>query len=245
MIIRLFSKKWILGTILVIAGVFVLLKLGIWQRTRLIQRRDFNTAVMSQIDLPSLTLDESAIEFDLNNMEYREVVVTGEYALKQQMILRNQINGKEPGYHLLTPLKISGTNAQIIIDRGWIPIDDETPESWQKYDVAGEVEINGVFRKSQNLTVFNIEPDAMISPDEAWRQNWRTVHLEAIAGQVDNLLLAYIQETPVDESGNPPIKSEVILELTEGPHADYAAQWFAFALMLGIGYPFYVRHQDE
>jgi surfeit locus 1 family protein len=35
------------------------------------------------------------------------------------------------------------------------------------------------------------------------------------------------------------------IEITEGPHMGYALQWFFFASLLGIGYPFFVRKQIQ
>jgi surfeit locus 1 family protein len=41
----------------------------------------------------------------------------------------------------------------------------------------------------------------------------------------------------------PPIPYQPEIELTEGPHFGYALQWFTYALILVLGYPFYVRRQ--
>lgn len=245
MIKQLFSKQWIFATILVIAGVAVLARLGMWQRDRLIQRREFNQSVQTQIDAGPIVLDSSSVDFKLSEFDFREVSVTGEFLLDQQMLLRNQINDKDSGYHLLTPLSIQGSDSVVVVDRGWIPLDDKLPEDWRQYDIEGQVTIVGVIRKSQNESLFNIEPDNFLTQDESWRQDWRMVHLEAISGQIENILMIYVQETPDEKDQTVPIATKVELDLTEGPHADYAAQWFAFALMLGIGYPFYVKNQSK
>ena len=44
-VLRLFSKRWILTTLLAFAGVLVLARLGIWQLDRLAERRAFNARV--------------------------------------------------------------------------------------------------------------------------------------------------------------------------------------------------------
>ncbi len=40
-----------------------------------------------------------------------------------------------------------------------------------------------------------------------------------------------------------PYREVKLPDITEGPHMGYALQWFAFAAILGGGYPFFVRHQ--
>ncbi|MBL8049919.1 MAG: hypothetical protein JNM46_01740, partial [Anaerolineales bacterium] len=44
---NLFSKKWLMTTILVFVGTAVCIRLGIWQLDRLDQRRAFNAQVES------------------------------------------------------------------------------------------------------------------------------------------------------------------------------------------------------
>ncbi len=50
----MFSRRWFLATILVVVGVAVNIRLGIWQLDRLEQRRAFNTRVLAQINQPLL-----------------------------------------------------------------------------------------------------------------------------------------------------------------------------------------------
>jgi len=59
------------------------------------------------------------------------------------------------------------------------------------------------------------------------------------------LLPIFIQETHDPAWQGPPYRQEVKLDLSEGPHMSYALQWFAFATILGIGYPFYVRREEK
>ena len=44
---KLFTPRWILTTLLALAGVAVLIRLGIWQLDRLAWLREFNTRVVA------------------------------------------------------------------------------------------------------------------------------------------------------------------------------------------------------
>jgi surfeit locus 1 family protein len=68
MLKKLLTPRWILPTLLAIAGVAVLIRLGIWQLDRLEQRRAFNARVSAQENAPllDLTRDSSG---DLAAME--------------------------------------------------------------------------------------------------------------------------------------------------------------------------------
>jgi surfeit locus 1 family protein len=148
--LTLFSRRWILTTLLAIAAIGVLIRLGVWQLDRLAQRREFNARVVAQQQAEPLTLDNATLAADLLNMEYRAVVVTGQYDFAQQVVLRNQAWQTLPGVHVLTPLVISGTDQAVLVDRGWIPQEDATPDKRNKYDEPGRVTVRGVLRRPQS-----------------------------------------------------------------------------------------------
>ncbi len=80
MIASMFIRRWLLATLLVVAAAAVMIRLGIWQLDRLQQRRAFNARVLAQTTQPSLDLTGANLSEDLTGMEYRAVVVNGEYA---------------------------------------------------------------------------------------------------------------------------------------------------------------------
>jgi hypothetical protein len=79
LVLRMFSRRWILATLLVIAAMAVMVRLGIWQLDRLEKRRIFNARVLAQVNQPPLLLTGQALDADLASMEYRPVIVEGEY----------------------------------------------------------------------------------------------------------------------------------------------------------------------
>ena len=48
-----------------------------------------------------------------------------------------------------------------------------------------------------------------------------------------------------DENSTPPFPVNLTIDLSEGSHLGYAGQWFIFSILLGIGYPVYVKKQGE
>ncbi len=243
--LRVFSRRWILSTLLVLAAAAVLARLGLWQLDRLEQRRAFNARVQAQISQPVLELTAGTMGLDLASMEYRAVHLRGEYDFSHQVALRNQVWGNEPGVRLLTPLKIEGTDSYILIERGWVPGLESTPQDWQQYDETGMVEINGMIRASQSKPDFGRRADPVPAPGEESLRLWHFANVERIADQVPYRLLAvYIQQAPSPALTGLPNRSLPELELTEGPHMGYALQWFSFAVLLLIGYPFYVNKRE-
>ena len=242
LLLKLFSRKWLLTTFLVLIGTIVLIRLGVWQLDRLAQRRAFNAQLMSARSQSVLDLNQEQPD-TIMEMEWRSATVSGEYDFKNQMAIRNQYYDNEYGYHLLTPLLFD--RKAVLVDRGWIPADgNSTPADWRKYDQAGSVKVLGQIRLGQVKPAFGGVTDTL--PGDGSRlEIWNNADVARIAGQLPYPILpVYIQEN-IDPSGTqPPIPYQPEVDLTEGPHFGYAMQWFAFAAILFFGYPFYLRKQE-
>lgn len=238
----MFSRKWLLTTLLVFLGTAVCIRLGIWQLDRLEQRRAFNAQVTSMRALPPLDLNAETAA-SLETMEWRAVTVSGEYDFENQVALRNQYHNNQYGYHLLTPLHFDG--GTVLVDRGWIPADgNATPADWRKYDEPGAVTVTGQIRLGQSKPAFGGVADALPA-DGGPLWMWNNADIEKMALQMPYpILKVYIQPNvdPADET--PPIPYQPEVELTEGRHFGYALQWFTFAVILFAGYPFFLRKQE-
>lgn len=238
----MFSRKWLFTTILVFLGTALCIRLGIWQLDRLDQRRAFNRQVESMRAMPPLDLNSEGFDF-IEKMEWRAVTVSGEYDFAAQVVLRNQYHGDQYGYHLLTPLLFKGT--AVLVDRGWIPADgNSAPEDWRKYDEPGVVTVTGQIRLGQVKPAFGGVADALpVDGSRLWA--WNNADVEKIVLQLPYpILKVYIQPDANAEDDIPPIPYQPTVELTEGSHFGYALQWFTFATILFVGYPFYLRKQE-
>jgi len=242
---RVISRRWWKTTILVLIAMAVMARLGIWQLDRLEVRRAFNTRVQTQLDQPILGLEGAALDVDLENMEYRQVVVQGVYDHKAEVALRNQVWNNQAGVQLLTPLLINGGDRAVLVNRGWIPYEEFTSGEWSEYAEPGMVEVSGMIRASENKPDFGNRTDPIPASGETPLEAWHLANVGAISKQVPHELLPiYIQQSPDPEWVDMPYRSLPDLELTEGSHFGYAIQWFSFAGVLGIGYLFYIRREE-
>ncbi len=240
---RMFSWKWALATLLVFLGTAVCIRLGIWQLDRLEQRRAFNYQVETMRAAELLDLNQST-PADIDSMEWRAVTVTGEYDFENQVALRNQYNDGVYGFHIITPLLYNG--GAVLVNRGWIPAEsDSAPQDWRVYDEPGEVTITGQIRLGQGKPAFGGVADAL--PMDGTRLAvWNNLDVETMSGQFSYPILdVFIQPNVNAGDAEPPIPYQPIIELTEGSHFGYALQWFTFATILFVGYPFFLRKQDD
>jgi len=236
-------RVW-LTTLLVIFAVAIMVRLGIWQLDRLEQRRAFNARVQAQLAQPPLILNNETLRHKLFDMEYRTVIVQGEYDFANQVALRNQAYQNRWGVHLLTPLKIKGTDQAILVNRGWIPGEEFLSGNWSRFDQNGEVTVKGVIRRAQTKPDFGKRSDPVPAAGDPPLKAWNLANVGAIVRQIDYPIIpdVYIQQTEGEgDAASLPIPAPVELDLSEGPHLGYALQWFTFAAILGIGYPVFIK----
>ena len=232
MISRFFSRRWRLLTLLVAAAVIGMGSLGAWQLQRLGQRRTLNADLQARLDAPVVEL--TAAGADPAGLDFRRVQVQGTFDPGAEIILRNQARQDAPGVHLLTPLRLAGSDQAVLVDRGWIPYD--APAT--RYPAPGGViAIEGIARAGQPRTGWLSPRDPALTAAMPRLQSWYRVDIARIQEQTPYPLLpVFVQQTGGFVSGALPA-ADVDIELSDGPHLSYAIQWFAFAATLLIGYP--------
>lgn len=233
---------------LVLAAIGVTIRLGFWQLDRNSQRQADITRIQAAINLPVLDLNLHPLPAELESMEYRQVVATGVYDFDHQVALRNQVRsrmlGTDPGYALLTPLLLPDGGA-VMVQRGWIPLDYNTPASWRQFDEPGMVRVNGIIRLSlEKGEVGKSLLDPTLSPGEAQLEFWNFVNLDRLQEQLPfPILPVYIQQAPGSDPESLPYRQLEQPDLDPGAHVGFALQWFFYAGLLIFGYPIWLKRQ--
>jgi surfeit locus 1 family protein len=235
--------KWLWATLAVVLGLALLIRLGFWQLDRLAERRAANAHLVAQLELSPLNLTGQTLA--PAGLDLRRGRVRGTYDFAQEMVLRNRAFDGAPGVHIITPLRIAGSDTAVLVDRGWIPYDQAAPDSRKIYDQpAGEVEVQGVLHLSQARLNFLSPADPSLSPDRPRLDEWFRVDIPRVQQQIPYPLLSvYLEEGQPNLAALPPMSTsdalprpDIQIDLSDGPHLSYAIQWFAFAAILLVGY---------
>ncbi len=233
----LFTRRWIVATLLVLTGMGIMVRLSIWQIARLDERRAANVELVRTLESDPLPLTGETSISTPEELKDRRVTATGTFDFAEQLSLKVQNWQGRAGIHLVAPLVLDEETA-VLVDRGWIPDAEAAPENWAAYDEAGMVTIDGYAALSQTLSraAANSQPTGP-------QQEWYRVDIAAIQPQMPyRLLPIYILQAPANETLQElPYRSKPTFDLSEGPHLSYAIQWILFTLILGGGYLYYVR----
>ncbi len=235
------ARAFLFPSIVFLLGALCV-RLGFWQLQRLAQRRAHNDAVEARLAQPPIELNGNLP--DPAALLYRDAIARGVFDSSQEVVLLNRVRDEEAGVHLITPLRFADGSGAILVDRGWIPLEDNTPEGRAAYASEGPVEVRGVILEPEDEPFWTFLADRTPAPGEAPLREWRVLNVQGIQAQVPYPLLPVYLQLSESPPGPQPV-AEVSIDLSEGPHLGYAIQWFAFAATAFIGGGLWLRRSSR
>lgn len=237
----LLKPRWIVSHVLVLVLVGVLVTLGLWQLHRLDQKRDFNALVRARTETPAAPVDEvlpaDATFADADGVIFRKVTAEGSYLPDEQVVVRSRSFEGKSGAWLLTPLHLDDGTA-VLVNRGWVPVQAgiELEPEWAP--PSGPVQVEGLLVATQTRGRFGA-----VDPEGERLDTVARADVARLQEQVDeDLVPAVLQLDDQDpaQPGDFPVAIGAPV-LSEGPHLNYAGQWFIFATIAAVGYPLMLR----
>ncbi|MCB1004700.1 MAG: SURF1 family protein [Acidimicrobiales bacterium] len=241
----LLSPRWIVTHVLMLILVGVLVTLGLWQLHRLDQRRDFNALVRARTEVPAAPVDEvlpaDAGFAEAEGVVFRTVTASGTYAPDEQVVVRSRSFEGKSGAWLLTPLRL-GDGTAVLVNRGWVPLQAGIGLEPAWAPPSGTVQVEGLLVATQTRGRFGA-----IDPEGERLETVARADVARLQEQVDeDLLPAVLQLAEQDpaQPGDFPVAIGAP-ELSEGPHLNYAGQWFIYATIAAVGYPLMLRRMAQ
>lgn len=242
----LLSRRWIAIHLLAAAIVVVCLLLAFWQLGRLERRQASNArlaqqAEMEQAPLGSLLPSPAAGPSAQERAEYRLVAAAGRYDISEQVVLQSRGLDGRPGNHLLTPLVLDSGSA-LLVDRGWVPLPTDEQVLAESAPPSGSVAVRGKLLRSEEKG-----PLGVADPPPGRVTALPRIDLDRIAEQLPYPLYPLYLRLESQEPPNAGALPEIapIPEPDDGPHREYALQWFLFAGMAAIIYAGLVRREGK
>jgi surfeit locus 1 family protein len=221
-------NRRLLALIIPLCGAALFARLGFWQLSRLAERKAFNATLLKRLDSPPI--DIAGLPKDTAEAHYRRVTLHGRWLYDKEVLWAGRTRNGSPGVNFLTPLQVAGRDSVIIVNRGWAYSPDATTIDISRWHDADSASIAGY--------VETWRPELPASASATPRV--RTVHSLARAAVVSATGLpvaSYLVVQTSDSVAKPdsvPVRL-VYPALDEGPHENYAIQWFSFATIALVG----------
>jgi surfeit locus 1 family protein len=222
------SRRFWLLTVAAVAGIAVTLALGAWQMSRAAQKLALHAAIEQRQAMAPVSRGELVAGRDPADLLHRTVVLRGTWVGSRTVFLDNRQMQAKIGFYVVTPLRLEGSEAAVLVQRGWAPrnfLEREklppvttpdgvvelrgrlAPPPAKLYQFAGAA--TGAIRQNLDLAQFRAETGLPLL----------ALSVQQIGGPSEGLL----RDWPEPASG-------------VATNYGYAAQWWALSILIAILY---------
>ncbi len=214
------SRRAAIVGLMLIAAVF--LRLGFWQLGRRAERREANAAALAAREKPPLRL-AAGPDWTAEELSDRWVEATGTYDREFEIVLRGQSFQGSPGVLLVTPLRLEASDSAVLVLRGFVPSPDAVRADLGSLEEPGTVRVRGIASPIASGHGQRLESGG--------RATWARLDLTELRKRSPYPLLPIVIRQAPDSTLPRVPRRLAPPELGEGPHLNYAIQWFLFAGM--------------
>jgi surfeit locus 1 family protein len=207
-------RGWALALTAAACAAFVLL--GNWQARRAEAKRALGAELERSLKSPPIDLSNM---IEVSSLIHKRVLARGRFVAERTVLLDNKLRRGRPGYEVVMPLRLAGSESNVLVNRGWIaalPSRDKLPD---------------ISTPSAEVTVVGIAlerlPHALQAGAStgAVRQN---VDIGAYAAET-GLKLAPIVIEQHSDADDGLVRDWPRPDLGIERHESYALQWYLFA----------------
>lgn len=214
---RFEPKLW--AIVLTIVATSVFFKLGQWQLSRAHEKEMQYEQIAQYTKQPTVSLPGSKVK--LEDFQYREVEVRGEFISEHTIYLDNKTYKGQAGYHIITPLKISNSTLHVAVNRGWIPTGNDRSILPSIPKIENNVEIIGMVTSADTKNL-------ILSDTLKENQVWNNFNIQRYQ-EVTGLMMQPLMILQGNEENDGLIRSWTRPDSGGSKNIGYAVQWFSLA----------------
>jgi len=239
-------KRWCFVTtwytfLFVVLGVACFIKLGLWQYHKAQQKLTIEQTFQKSKAKGMVNLSDYLSKPD--ELEFQKVRVIGSYAPQYQMLIDNQVEEYQGGFHVVTPFRIKGTDSYVLVNRGWIRgFDDHTQlPAIDTPDVEHMIE--GMAWIPTNK-IFSLEKPQQ-GESAAFKPVWQHLDMQNYQKMVPFKVLSIIVKLAPEQPEGGFVRRWEMPPSRIATHMSYAYQWFGFALATLVIYAVLAIRKEE
>ncbi len=216
-----------LATLLVVS---VCIWAGLWQynkgQARIRAQQQIDHGLANQpVALPSSIAQK-------DDWQFKRVAFKGVFAPEYQMLLDNRVHQGVPGYQVVTPVKVSGLETYVLVNRGWVKgnatrtlPEIETPTGEQSF-------VGDIFVPLDNVFSLEVEQDNTAD----WQPLWQHIDMKRYQASVPFKVKPYMVRLGKDSQAGGFVREWPVPKDRVKVHLGYAYQWFGFAATFFVIY---------
>lgn len=202
---------------------------GHWQWTKAQTKMLLQQQLDARGAEPALAMPTTLV--DAQALRYRKVIARGRYEPESQFLIDNRTHREHAGYHVVTPLRLEGSEMRLLVNRGWVaaPADRRQLPHFETPRGVVEVEGTAVVPASRFFTL-GAASDRHGEPSDVWQNLDLARYAQAVAVPIQPVVVELDAASEaggfVREWRRPDERIHI--------HLGYALQWWAFAATTAV-----------
>ncbi len=216
-----------------VSAIVLTVSLGNWQLRRAAEK----AAMQSQIDAANraapVELGASAV--DAAALEGLRIAASGRFEPEHTLLIDNRTHRGVAGFHVITPLRVDGTELRVLVLRGWVARDRADRNRLPPLTTpAGQVRIEGLAQQRLPQAMQLAAEPAPGPSDRIWQQ-FDVAKFQRWSGlRTQDLIL---RQTSALDDGL--VREWTLPGSSVDKHRAYAWQWFAMAAGVAVLWAWY------
>lgn len=107
-----------------LAAMALTASLGRWQLSRAAEKEALQAAIAERQRLPALdgaSLAQALSDDQARELLHRGITLRGQWLADRTVFLDNRPMARQTGFYVLTPLRLTGSDRVVLVQRGWAP----------------------------------------------------------------------------------------------------------------------------
>lgn len=203
--------------------------LGRWQLSRAAEKEALQAAIAERQRLPALdgaSLAQALSDDQARELLHRAITLRGQWLADRTVFLDNRPMARQTGFYVLTPLRLTGSDRVVLVQRGWAPrhqVDRSLLPPVQT--PTGEVQVSGrIAAHPPRVYQLGQEQGGAIRQNldlDAWRAETGLPLAPVLVVQTGAASDGLQRDWPEAASG-------------VEKHYGYAFQWFGLCTLIGL-----------
>lgn len=212
-----------------LAAMALTASLGRWQLSRAAEKEALQAAIAERQRLPALdgaSLAQALSDDQARELLHRAITLRGQWLADRTVFLDNRPMARQTGFYVLTPLRLTGSERVVLVQRGWAPrhqVDRSLLPPVQT--PTGEVQVSGrIAAHPPRVYQLGQEQGGAIRQNldlDAWRAETGLPLAPVLVVQTGAASDGLQRDWPEAASG-------------VEKHYGYAFQWFGLCTLIGL-----------
>ena len=198
---------------------------GQWQWNKAAAKASLQAELEARGGEAALTMP--AMRVDAEALRYRKLVARGHFEPQYQVLIDNRTYRGQAGYHVVTPLRLEGSDMRVLVNRGWVPLLADRGTLPEIATPTGMIAVAGtaIVPGTRFFTLGNNADGA----GSAWQSVWQNLDLARYGKAVSFPLQPVVLQLDADSPAGGFVREWPRPDDRRQTNLGYALQWWSFA----------------